>query len=259
MNIIRSYQPANGYIPVAAVGELAEIGFGMLSLMRGMSQSFETKEREYAFIVLSGTCSITGDASFSNVGERPDVFSANAHTVYIPRSATVAVTAKSDVAIAVATAPAEKKFDARHITPAMVKSKTIGRDNWQRTARIMLDETIEAERLFIGEAIVPSGNWASFPPHRHDFDNLPVEVDMEELYFFKFTRDTGFGYQRVYNDARTIDTVALVRDNDAALIPEGYHPVSNAPGADMYYLWIMSGRNRRFLSVIDERYQWMMK
>lgn len=259
MKIVRSYKPAAGYTTVAAVGELAEIGFDILSLKSGKSQTVETKNREYAFVVLSGVCSISGDASFDTVGGRNDVFSGNAHTAYIPCSSKVIITAKTDVEIAVATAPAQKKNAARHITPDTVKVKELGKDSWKRTARIMLDETIDAERLFIGEAIVPSGNWASFPPHRHDYDNLPVEVDMEELYFFRFTRDTGFGYQRVYNDSGTIDTVAAVRNNDAALIPEGYHPVSNAPGADMYYLWIMAGKNRRFLSVIDARYQWMLK
>ena len=49
---------------------------------------------------------------------------------------------------------------------------------------MMVAEEVPADYLFIGEAIVPPANWASFPPHRHDFDDLPYEVDMEEIYFF---------------------------------------------------------------------------
>jgi len=41
------------------------------------------------------------------------------------------------------------------------------------------------------------------------------------------------------------------------LIPEGYHPVATAPGYTMYYLWVMAGENRRFLSRQDPDHRWI--
>lgn len=76
----------------------------------------------------------------------------------------------------------------------------------------------------------------------HDFDRLPGEVDMEELYVFRFDAKTGSGLQRIYNDSRSLDTVVPVCHSKAALPPEGYRPVVNAPGYTMYHLWIMAGR-----------------
>jgi len=123
----------------------------------------------------------------------------------------------------------------------------------------MLTDAFPAAHLFIGEAYVPSGNHASYPPHRHDFDNLPVEVDMEELYFFRFNPEQGYGIQKIYTDNRDINFTCTVKQNDTTLIPRGYHPVINAPGYTMYYLWIMAGQNhRKFLSVIDPDHKWIV-
>jgi 5-deoxy-glucuronate isomerase len=122
---------------------------------------------------------------------------------------------------------------------------------------MMVAEEVPADYLFIGEAIVPPANWASFPPHRHDFDDLPYEVDMEEIYYFRFDRPQGFGIQKIYTDSRSIDETYTVQDHHTVLIPEGYHPVATAPGYSMYYLWVMAGQNRRFLSRPDPDHGWV--
>ena len=77
---------------------------------------------------------------------------------------------------------------------------------------------------------------------------------MEEIYFFRFDPPQGVGFQRVYTDDRRLDAAFVVGDNDAIIIPEGYHPVAAAPGARMYYLWVMSGNIRKFVSHKDTVY-----
>ncbi|HEX7106803.1 MAG TPA: 5-deoxy-glucuronate isomerase [Acidothermaceae bacterium] len=48
-----------------------------------------------------------------------------------------------------------------------------------------------------------------------------------------------------------------VRDNDAAAIKSGYHPVVGAPGYSLYYLWVMAGRGRQMIPAFDPRHAWV--
>jgi len=220
-----------------------------------------TGRSEAALIVLGGTCHVSGDGfEFKHVGERKDVFSGKPYTIYLPYGKSYQIEAVTDVEIAWTASPSDLKTDAYVITPAQVKEVHIGKENYQRDAFLMLTDAFPSKHFFIGEAYVPSGNHASYPPHRHDFDNLPVEVDMEELYFFRFNPSQGYGIQKLYTDDRSIDFTGTIKHNDTTLLPKGYHPVINAPGYTMYYLWIMSGRNhRKFLSVVDPDHEWILK
>ena len=44
---------------------------------------------------------------------------------------------------------------------------------------------LPARRLIVGETYTPSGNWSTYPPHRHKVDNLPAEAAHEEMYYFR--------------------------------------------------------------------------
>lgn len=261
MNYHRSCQAKNGFNRILNLGE-AEMkltGFGLLQLKSSEKYTATTANLEVALIVLGGQCTVKGnDFEFLNVGERKDVFSGLPHTVFIPASRTYVVEAVTDVEVAVAESPTSNKDGkATLIGPDKVKNFTIGRDNFTRTALIMIDDQFPSEHFFIGEAIVPSGNWGSFPPHRHDFDNLPEEIDMEEIYFFRFNPPGGFGVQKIYTDNRDIDVAYTVQHNDMVAIPRGYHPVVNAPGYTMYYLWVMAGCNRGFINHKDPAHGWI--
>jgi 5-deoxy-glucuronate isomerase len=259
---LKHYENAGVFTPIATRGDgdLKLTAFGIITLKKGDTYSADSCANEVALIVLGGTCSISGTGfEFTGVGERKDVFSGKPYTVYIPCGNSYAVTAETDVEIAWATSPSSLKTPAYVITPGQVREAHIGKENYQRDAYLMLTDAFPSEHLFIGEAFVPSGNHASYPPHRHDFDNLPVEVDMEEVYFFRFNPAQGYGIQKIYTDDRSIDFTCTVKQNDTTLIPRGYHPVINAPGYTMYYLWIMAGQNnRKFLSVIDPHHKWIL-
>jgi 5-deoxy-glucuronate isomerase len=207
---------------------------------------------------LGGRATVRGAGfEFANVGGRKDVFSGLPHTVYLPPESEYEIEALGEVEIAVAESPASLRGVPALIGPESVKTLTLGRDNFQRDAVIMVDEHFPAEHLFIGEAFVPPGNWGSFPPHRHDHDNPPVELDMEEIYFFRFNPPGGFGIQKIYTDDRSIDVAYTVTNNDTVAIPRGYHPVVNAPGYAMYFLWIMAGRSRGFINVKESAHAWI--
>lgn len=221
--------PKQGYNKVFDVGEynMALTSFGLIQLADGTSYKASTGDFEVALVLLGGKCSVKGkDFHFAEVGKRKNVFDGKPHTVYLPRHTDYEITALGDVDIAYNASPATRDT-ARPtvITPEECRTLSLGRDNFSRTATIMLDEKFDSEHFYIGEGMIPSGNWSGYPPHRHDFDNLPDEIDMEETYFYRFDPPQGFGIQKVYQPDGSIDETYTVKNNDTVAIAEGYHPL----------------------------------
>ena len=125
--------------------------------------------------------------------------------------------------------------------------------------RTILGPDHDAQRLLLGETINPPGNWSSYPPHRHDRDNPPEEVDLEEVYLFKTNPAGGFGVQIRYElDGDRAEEAFLVRDDDIAVIRTGFHPVVAASGYELYYLWVMAGAGRVMVPYLDPAHAWVM-
>jgi len=110
----------------------------------------------------------------------------------------------------------------------------------------------------MGIMFTPNGHWSSYPPHKHDRDDLPRESYLEETYYHKIYPSTGFAVQRVYTDDRSLDETMIVKDGDAVLVPKGYHPVSAPPGYDLYYLNVMAGPKRTWKFHNDPDHEWLM-
>ena len=187
------------------------------------------------------------------------MFDGKPHTVYLPRHTAYTVTALTDMDFALNESPATRDTaNPTVITPEMTRTITIGRDNFFRYATIILDEKFDSEHFYIGEGLIPSGNWSGYPPHRHDIDNPPEEIDMEEPYFYRFDPEQGFGIQKVYQPDGSINETYTVKNNDTVAIAEGYHPLCGAPGYQMYYLWTMTGAvNRGLISGKDPIHAWV--
>lgn len=256
--------PGNpGYNPIFAVGEheMQLTSFGLLVLGAGETYTADTADFECALVLLGGKCAVAGkDFNFAEVGRRKNVFDGAPHTVYLPRRTAYTVTAlDGGVEIAVNLSPASRDTAGPTvITPEMTRTISIGRDNFTRAATIMIDEKFDSEHFYIGEGLIPSGNWSGYPPHRHDVDNLPEEIDMEETYFYRFDPECGFGIQKVYTPDGRIDQTYTVKYNDTVAIKEGYHPLCGAPGYQMYYLWTMAGAvNRGLISSKDPVHAWV--
>ncbi len=256
-------QPKAGYNNVFENGsyDMKLTRFGILQLAAGTNWSSDTGENEVALVLLGGKCEVRGrDFCFSQVGGRRNVFDGKPHTVYLPRHTAYEVLALTDLDIAVNESPATRDTaKPTVITPEMTRTITIGRDNFTRQATIILDETFDSGHFYIGEGMIPSGNWSGYPPHRHDFDNPPEEIDMEETYFYRFDPPQGFGIQKVYLPDGSIDETYTVKHNDTVAIAKGYHPLCGAPGYRMYYLWTMTGKvNRGLISVKDPDHKQVM-
>ncbi len=252
----------SGFNRIFELGEynMKLTGFGLLVLKAGESCKSDSGEFEIALVLLGGKCRISGgNFNFPEVGERKNVFSGKPHTVYLPRRTAYTVTALTDLEIAVNASPAgSDTAPPTVIPPEATRTFTIGRDNFTRQATVMIDEKFDSEHFYIGEGLIPSGNWSGYPPHRHDFDNLPDEIDMEETYFYRFDPPQGFGIQKVYTPDGRIDETYTVKYNDTVAIAEGFHPLCGAPGYQMYYLWTMTGAvNRGLISAKDPDHSWV--
>jgi 5-deoxy-glucuronate isomerase len=224
------------------------LDFTFLRLGAGQRWSGDSGDREILAVVLGGKASFTvGDQKFSAVGGRADVFSGKPHSVYIPAGAAVSVVADTDVEIALPSAPSDLSTAPYVVEPAQVASGRWGAANFGRTYHQILTEiaqpTLPAARLIVGETYTPSGNWSTYPPHRHKVDNLPAEAAHEEMYYFRIQPSDGFGICRMYTDEGYEENFTA-RDHGMQMMPEGYHTVVSAPGYTTYYLWVLAGTQR---------------
>lgn len=230
------------------------VAFTVYHLVRGQTLRGAAHGRETALVVLSGTgqVELNGQA-VGQLGERLSVFENTApHVLYLSEDASYQVECTSPgMEIAVASAPTtHRHLPARVIRPEEVSVELRGKGNTQRRIQHILDTDQEAERLIIVEVITPAGNWSSFPPHKHDTENLPHEAYLEETYYHRLQPTDGFAFQRVYTYDGFDETVA-VHDGDLVLVPKGYHVVSAAPGFDLYYLNVMAGPHRLWKYQVD--------
>ena len=262
MNLKVSLAPVQGYNKVFDVGELGMklTRFGLLKLAKGTTYEGDTGETEVALVLMGGNFSASGDGwAFEVANGRASPFTGKPHCLYLPRRTKYMIAALSDVELACNASPATcdtarptliKPDDTRHIA--------LGRDNWTRTSEIILDEKFDSEHFYIGEGMIPSGNWSGYPSHRHDVNNPPAELDMEETYFYLFDPPQGFGFQSVYKPDGSLNEAYRVQNYDTVAIAEGYHPLVGAPGYQMYYLWTMAGsQGRGLVSSMDPAHAWV--
>ena len=120
--------------------------------------------------------------------------------------------------------PAEPgSHPARLIGPDALHQETRGKGSNIRHVTNILPEWEPAESLLVVEVITPGGNTSSYPPHKHDTDDLPRESALEEVYYHRLNPPQGFAFQRVYTDDRSLDETMTVdrrrRDAGPARLP----------------------------------------
>jgi 5-deoxy-glucuronate isomerase len=229
------------------------VGFEVFRLAHGATVGRATEGREACVVMLSGRADIScGEREWPDVGSRQSVFDGPPDAVYAPPGVKVTVTGASDVCeVALCWAPATRGVEAALIKAGDVHSFQRGSGQTERTIHNILMEDRPAESLLVTEVLTPAGNWSSYPPHKHDTDNLPYESYLEETYYHRTSRREGFAVQLVYTDDRSLNEALQVRDGDVVLVPRGYHPVVAGPGYDLYYLNVMAGPHRRWVVTTD--------
>ncbi|NLO74904.1 MAG: 5-deoxy-glucuronate isomerase [candidate division WS1 bacterium] len=239
------------------VGPIELLSFSIAELRAGESLELDTGAQEYAVVLLTGLVDLSlGEESYTGLGGRTSVFAGKATGAYLPPGRDCTLTAQSAAQIALCAAPAEAKREVggvQIVRPEEVSGRRVGNWNWRRDVYDLIGDNVpQAQRLVVGETINTPGNWSSYPPHKHEVDNFPEEVAMEEVYYYRLNPPQGFGLQRVYTDDRSLDQTYAVEDGDTVLLPRGYHPVVAAPGYQLYYLWMLAGRTDRRMRPKDD-------
>ena len=207
---------------------------------------------ETAIVVLAGGGARVGEIELPG---RASVWEGLPSAAYLPPG-TVAWVAPVDrfVTVAVANAPASGRETATEpvrIGPEDVRTEVRGAGNATRQINHIITPEFPADRLEVVEVYTPSGNWSSWPPHKHDTDDMPREAVLEEVYSYAFRRPQAWGIQRLYRADGSRDLLWSVRDGETVIVTDGYHPFVATHGDDAYYLNALAGDHRTMACSFD--------
>jgi 5-deoxy-glucuronate isomerase len=242
------------------------VSFAVRHIVPRTALHSQTHADECCLVLLRGMCRIEYDGALAVLGPRRDVFSDYPHALYLPSNTRFRVVAIEPTELADGRAPARRRPRAatlrssdpdavpraRVIRPDDCGFEIRGGANATRQIVDIMPPAFPADRLMVCEVFTPSGNWSSYPPHKHDTDKPPTEVKLEEIYYYRFGHPDGYGLQRLYDKRR--DQTVLVRHGDVVLIRRGYHPFVAAYGYDAYYLNVLAGTRRSMAASDDPRY-----
>jgi 5-deoxy-glucuronate isomerase len=233
------------------------VGFSVRQIAAGEPLAGRTGRHEVCVVLLSGLLSARwspGARRAVRIGPRLDVFSDYPHALYLPPGTTFELRGVRVSEVAFCQSPSAVRVPARVIRPEDCGLEVRGGGNATRQIIDILPPSAAADRLLVCEVLTPAGNWSSYPPHKHDRHAPPVEADLEETYYYRFSGADGYGFQRLYTADGQSDETLRVVDGDLVLVREGYHPFVAAPGYDAYYLNTLAGSFRSMAATDDPRY-----
>jgi 5-deoxy-glucuronate isomerase len=212
------------------------LSYGRIILNRQLSSAaFHNGDRETGFIVLSGEAKVSVDGRAFELSQYDGL--------YMPRDSSVEVSTASAVDIAEFSSDVANHYPLQVVRYAEMAQNpslkfTAGAPTQQRNLNIVLGKNVEAGRLVAGFTVSEPGNWSSWPPHEHT-------AMLEEMYVYFNMPDPAFAIQMVYENTEYPETVTVVRDGDAVLMPAGYHPNVSVPGHRMSFLWAMAAHREK--------------
>ncbi|MEY2424063.1 MAG: 5-deoxy-glucuronate isomerase [Acidimicrobiaceae bacterium] len=186
--------------------------------------------------VLRGCGSFTPSGAAWLLLDRDDVFTTTGVSALVAPGDTFDV--EDDVEWIAVVRPGAS-VDTRTIDATEVVVEQRGEGPTARTVRTYVGEG----PLICGETINPPGGWSSWPPHRHEH---------EEVYLYRFDAPEGFGVQMVYEDDPS--EPSIVRDGHIERIRGMYHPVVASPKSSMLYVWALAGESMTLTPEPDPRY-----
>ncbi len=231
-------------------------------LNRGDRWAGQTAGHEYVHVILGGQCHIrTTPRDYLNIGGRVDVFDGRPFALYLSRGVDFEIEALTETfEMASCWVPTDQDHPTRLITPADCQIDLRGGGNASRQVVNIIPPGFDCHRLVCVEAYIPGGNWAGYPPHKHDVHREDaagklLEADLEEIYFYKLQPPPGFALQRIYSTSR--DETFAAQNNDMILIHDGYHPTTSAPGYTTYLLNFLAGSAQSLANSDDPGHAWV--
>lgn len=235
------------------------VGFEVFELEEGQRLTLPAVSDERCLVLVAGRASITTPtAQFTQIGERMSPFERmKPWAVYVTCGEGVEVQALTRLELAVCAAPGQGNWPTRLIAPQDIDGEARGKGNNQRYVHNILPQDKPADSLLVVEVWTQEGATSSYPSHKHDTDNPPLETYLEETYYHRLCPEQGFCMQRVYTDNRDLDECMAVYNRDVVMVPKGYHPVATLAGYDSYYLNVMAGPVRKWLFTWEADHEWI--
>ena len=240
------------------------LNFNARILKKGQVWKGFTGENEYGIILLSGDYSVkTDQGNWKTKNGRKHVFDGIAHTLYLSRNTEFELTVESEILdIALGWCETTEDHPAQFKEPTESVIEIRGGDNATRQINSLIEPGFDCQRLVSVEVYTPSGNWSSFPAHKHDErildnDGNLIEARLEETYFYKTDKPQGYAIQQIYTGDRSLDEIAVARNNDVVMVPKGYHPVVAGHGYNIYYLNFLTGSDQSLANTNDPDHEWI--
>jgi len=232
----------------------------VLRLDREESFSLGEADKELGCILTLGKIKVKVEDKSYVLGPRVEVFNSKPWGIYIPPNKKPEITSLTSSEIIVAKVKSEPtEMGVTIISPNEVERRMVGIHNWKRYVTQVIDDTKGGRHIIMGETVNPPGNWSSYPPHKHDKHNPPLEWQMEEVYLYRINPQEGFGIQKIYTEEGDFDQTITVSNNTAIPITRGYHPVVAAPGYSLYYLWVLGGKEPVNIPRDDPKHSWVKR
>jgi 5-deoxy-glucuronate isomerase len=231
-------------------------GLHVVHLARDVPRTLELGDREAAIVPLTtpALTAAVGGATHALRG-RTDVFARVPYYLYVSRDSTLTLTSADGGEVAIATAPARRRRPTTLLRAEDVALEVRGAGRASRQVVNFLTPEVDVpDRLCCCEVLTPTGNWSSYPPHKHDDAANGIEAELEEIYYFRIEGADGFGAHRTYDLVEGWDVTVTVRSGDVFLVPRGFHgPCMASPDAAMWYLNVLAGPGaERSMAISDD-------
>jgi 5-deoxy-glucuronate isomerase len=240
------------------------LNFEARLMFKGETWEHDTQGNEMVIVLLGGNFKVESNrGNWETKNGRKDVFNGVAHTLYLSRNSKFTLTALSDTLdIGYGWCKVDEDFPAKFVTPEDTPVVIFGGDNATRQFNDLVPPGFGCSKIVVREVYTPSGNWSSFPAHKHDerlvdTDGTVLEPIQEETYFYKFQKPEAYAIQQVYTKDRSLDEIVRPRHNDVVLIPKGYHPVVAEHGFHCYYLNFLAGTDQCLANSTDPDHEWI--
>jgi 5-deoxy-glucuronate isomerase len=233
------------------------MSFAVTRMLPGQKLELRAGDEELVLVLLGGRCIADWGTGAQSIGKRKNVFDGLPFSLYLPCDSRATIEAETACEIAECRVPSKARLEPRLVTPGDVDSGLRGGENASRQIVEVIAPSFPADKLVVFEVYTPGGNWSSYPPHKHDVDQPPVEVDLDEIYYYRMRDARGFALQNLYRSDRSRESLVKVHDGDVVLVRDGYHPVVAGPGYDTYYLNFLAGTSRTMTVTEDPEHVWL--
>ena len=188
VEIIQDFKPSDV--------DLEYTGIKVIDLKAAATFSESTNDYEACVVALTGQIDVSdGSDKYEGLGTRDSVFEkVPTDSIYISKAHEIVITDREMHVLSFVI-----HLVNRNVQHNLFKAENAVEDrgkysNKRHVHNILPDSHTASEKLLVVEVYTDQGNWSSYPPHKHDVDNLPHESFLEEIYYHEMDPPQGLSF-----------------------------------------------------------------